>query len=292
MTSVAPISLYRIITANKTKVTINAILTIVEITLTALVPMFIGFAIDGLLAKETTEMFVLVAILISLIVMSVIRRFYDTRAYGEIRVKVQAEFVKNNASLSTSVLNARLDMVREFVDFLEESVPEILNAVIQFIVSLVVLYFLNPMLAIAALCSGVMMLLIYTLFHGNFYILNGAYNKQSERQVTILNTGSVYKLVRHFNYLKELEIKLSDREAILYGSVFMVLLSMVVFNLWYATLHGAMSAGVIFSIVSYSFEFVEAAIVLPMTLQSWSRLTEITNRINSTDIVHIKDITD
>ena len=77
------------------------------------------------------------------------------------------------------------------------------------------------------------------------------------------------------------EVKLSDREAVLYGSVFLVLLTMVVFNLWYSTLNGTISAGTIFSIVSYSWEFVDAAVILPVTLQSLTRLTEITQRINS-----------
>ena len=78
-----------------------------------------------------------------------------------------------------------------------------------------------------------------------------------------------------------LEIKLSDREAILYGTVFIVLLSMVVFNLWHATSFEQITAGTIFSIVSYSWEFVESAVMLPITLQSLTRLTEITARINT-----------
>lgn len=283
------ISIRRIIARNKVSVAINALLTIIEITLMALIPMFIGIAIDGLLAKETADMFILIALLISLIVMSITRRFYDTRVYGSIRVNVQTEFANNNSSLMTSIANARLAMTRELVDFLEESVPEILNALIQFIVSIVVLYSIEPRLAFAALTSAVVMLIIYSLFHESFYILNGAHNKQSERQVAILNKGSLHKLFRHFDYLKQLEVKLSDREAILYGSVFMVLLSMVVFNLWYATLNGDVSAGEIFSIVSYSLEFLEAAIIMPITLQSWSRLAEITSRINSTNTDYVAE---
>ncbi len=39
----------------------------------------------------------------------------------------------------------------------------------------------------------------------------------------------------------------------------------------------------IFSIVAYSWEFVEAAIMLPMTMQSLTRLNEITARINNVE---------
>jgi hypothetical protein len=43
------------------------------------------------------------------------------------------------------------------------------------------------------------------------------------------------------------------------------------------------TAGRVFSVVAYPREFVESALVLPLTLQSWSRLAEIIDRINKTD---------
>ena len=41
------------------------------------------------------------------------------------------------------------------------------------------------------------------------------------------------------------------------------------------------TAGRVFSVVAYPREFVESALVLPLTLQSWSRLAE--DRINKID---------
>lgn len=281
MPSRPQISLINIISANKLAVATNLVINTIEIALLALVPLFIGFAIDSLLANEFSDFYLLIVILISLIAMSVLRRVFDTRAYGHIRVKVLTELAEKNKSLAVSTLNARLSMGRELVDFLEESIPELLNATVQFSVSIIVLYFFDPILALAAFIASLLMMAIYSLFHRGFYALNGTLNKQTERQVSVLETKSPSQLLTHLTRLKRLEIKISDREAILYGSVFFVLLSVVAFNLWFATLTGEISAGKIFSIVSYSWEFVGAAIVLPITLQSWSRLSEITARINS-----------
>ncbi|REL26223.1 hypothetical protein DXX93_06240 [Thalassotalea euphylliae] len=275
------ISVGKIFNAHKPAISLNILLCVIEIALTALIPLFIGFTIDGLLAGKSQELMILVTILVFLVVVSVIRRFYDTRAYGKIRVGVMADLAKLNCHLPVSTLNARLEMGRELVDFLEHKLPEILNAGVQFIVSLAVLYFLNPMLSATAFIAALLMMLIYSAFHRDFYQANGAYNQQAERQVAILAEGSSVNLRNHFTRLKKLEINLSDREAVLYGGVFIVLLAMVVSNLWYATSQMAITAGTIFSIVSYSWEFVEAAIVLPVTLQSWARLSEITKRINS-----------
>lgn len=54
----------------------------------------------------------------------------------------------------------------------------------------------------------------------------------------------------------------------------------ILFNLWFAATNLTPTVGAIFSIISYSWEFVESALVLPATLQGWSRLSEIMQRIN------------
>lgn len=280
MNNADAISLKHIVSSHKGSVTLNILLLTVEVALMALVPLFIGFAIDDLLAQKTDDLFVLIAVLTGLVIVSVVRRYYDTRAYGKIRVSVQTEMVNRNYNLATSVLNARLEMARELVDFLETNLAEILNALVQFSVSLIVLYVMNPLLALAAFIAAVVMVTIYSLFHNGFYMLNRTYNEQTERQVKVLEKRTPNRLKVHFNRLMGLEVKLSDREALLYGSVFIVLLAMVVFNLWYSTISATITAGSIFSIVSYSWEFVDAAVVLPVTLQSLTRLAEITNRIN------------
>ncbi len=275
-----PISIRTIATHFSKAISINFTLTLFETALTALIPLFIGFAIDGLLNSSNTELFQLVSIFALLIIISVARRLYDTRAYGHIRVSVTDTIALRAKKMPISKLNARLQMGRELVDFLEQEVPEIFNAVVQLAIALIVLYFLNPMLAAAGLISAFIMLLIYSLFHQGFYTLNSIHNQQSEKQVSVLETQSRASLMHHFNRLKSVEIKLSDKESILYGSIFIVLLTFVVFNLWYATLQINITAGTIFSIVSYSWEFISAALVLPITLQGWSRLSEIIVRIN------------
>jgi hypothetical protein len=56
---------------------------------------------------------------------------------------------------------------------------------------------------------------------------------------------------------------------------------MLAFNLWFAATQSGATAGQIFSVVTYSFEFVQSVVVLPMVLQSLARLSEITERINA-----------
>ena len=133
-----PISLSSIISSFKAAIGLNVFLTLIETSLMAMIPLFIGFAIDGLLSGDNEDLFNLMAVLIVLVIFSVLRRIYDTRVYGHIRVKVADTLVQRAKDMVVSKLNARLQMGKELVNFLEKDVPELLNAATQLIISLVV----------------------------------------------------------------------------------------------------------------------------------------------------------
>jgi hypothetical protein len=64
---------------------------------------------------------------------------------------------------------------------------------------------------------------------------------------------------------------------------------MILFNLRIATALPDVTAGILFSVISYSWEYVESALALPVTLQSWTRLSEIMCRINKGEQVANRD---
>lgn len=256
------------------------ILTLCEIISMALVPLFIGFAIDGLAKGDATALMQLAAVLAGLIAVSVVRRIYDTRVYGTIRVELGAELMERSSNVPVSSQNARLGMCRELVDFLEEEAPALMNSAVQLIVSLIVLFYFHPTLSYAALGSAAVMLAIYGVFHRRFFRLNAALNHQAERQVGILASNSSDKLRTYLGKLRRIEIRLSDTEACVYGAIFLAMMALILFNLWLAATNIETTTGTVFSIISYSWGFVESALVLPVALQGWSRLSEIMQRIN------------
>lgn len=259
------------------------LMTLCETALVALIPLFIGFAIDGLLMDDTGALLWLAAILIGLIAVSVARRVYDTRVYGTIRVEIGKELIGRSDSVSISSQNARLGMCRELVDFLEEEAPALMTSAVQLIVSLIVLFSFHPVLSYAALGAAGLMATIYGFSHGRFFRLNAALNHQTEQQVGFLQAKSLSGILSHLTKLRRIEIQLSDTEACVYGAIFVALMCFILFNLWFSAANLETTVGTIFSIISYSWEFVESALVLPATLQGWSRLSEITQRINKHD---------
>lgn len=275
-----PVTISTILRKFLPSILLTWVMTLCETALIALVPLFIGFAIDGLLSDDITSLLHLSTVLAVLILISVLRRIYDTRTYGTIRVEVGKTQVDRSARVPVSTLNARLGMGRELVDFLEQEVPDLMDCAVQLVVSFIVLYAFHPMLSYAALAASVLMIALYSVTHRRFYRLNADHNQQIEQQVRILGAELTEGVLAHLNRLRRIEIRLSDTEAIVYGAIFTVLLGFIVFNIWFSATNIETTVGTIFSIITYSWQFVESALVLPMTLQGWSRLSEIMNRIN------------
>ena len=276
----APIGLASILTAYRARIVATWLIVLVENVLIALVPLLIGFAIDGLLAGRSVEIAGLGGVLVMLAMVAVARRIYDTRIYGTIRVGLGIALYRKHRALQVSKSSARLDMSRELVDFIEHQVPQLITAVIQIVISLVVLTYFDGQLGIAAVAVVIAMVAVYACFHRRFYRVNATLNEQRERQVDVIGNRRCLGVFRHLRALRQGEVALSDTEAMVYGAIFVLQIAFIVHNLYGAAQLPEITAGTIFSIATYSWEYVEAALLLPIALQDWSRLSEITSRLN------------
>ena len=281
MELVGKFGLKQLLTVFRGRITVTWSLVAFENIFLALIPLLIGYTIDGLLDGSFTRLLILAGVLAGLVVIMVVRRIYDTRAYGAIRVALGLEVDKRHRVEVVSTRNARLDMARELVDFLEEQVPEVLTAAVQLVVGLVILASFNSWLSFSALIMGTGMVLIYSLFHKRFYHLNANYNAQVEQQVSVLGNFGGNGLQTHLRALKNHEIRISDTEALVYGLIFLLATGFIIFNLYYCTTLPNMTTGTIFSIITYSWGLVDASLMLPIVLQSMTRLSEISTRLNN-----------
>lgn len=262
------------------RITLTWGLTLIETALFALLPLLIGQSIDGLLNDDWTPFAYLMTVLGALLVVATGRRIYDTRAYGTMRVELGKAQAERGNSDPVSVVNARVAMGREMVDFLEDTAPTSMTALVQVLVAVGILLSFHGNLAIAAGGALVLMLAIYGVFSRRFFRLNGALNEVAERQVHTLEARDPKAIAKHFLGLRREEVRLSDTESLVYGLIFAVLLALLAYNLWFAATQLGSTPGQIFSVVAYSQEFLQAAVQLPFALQSLTRLSEITERIN------------
>lgn len=263
----------------------TGLLVLLETLLIALIPLLLGWSIDDLLNSEWRAVQMLAGLLGLLAVVAVGRRLYDTRVYGAIRVSLATAQDRRQAGLDISTRNLRLGLVREYADFLEDKIPLLLAAAVQVLVSLYVFYSYHWAFALAACGFCMLLILIYSLFHKGFLKTNRALNTQMEQQVSILEGGTRLHLFRHLRNVRRHEISLSDREAYLYGGIFVTQAVFILAFLVTGTQLPGVTAGQIFALVTYAWEFVEAVLALPLALQDMTRLQEISDRLNKDQAV-------
>ena len=234
------------------KILITWGLTLMETAFFALLPLMIGQSIDGLLSGDWQPFQFLIAMFVLVLMVATGRRIYDTRAYGTMRVELGKAQAERSAQDPVSVANARVLMGRELVDFLEDTAPNTMTALVQVVASVVILLSFHGTLALSSGGSAVAILVIYALFSRSFFRANAALNEQSENQVSALKSKSPKQIAAYFLGLRRQEVRLSDTESLVYGLIFAVLMTMVAFNLWFAATQSGASAGDIFAIVTYS----------------------------------------
>lgn len=256
-------------------------LVLVETALLALIPLGMGKGIDALLEGRPAGLIGLIATMVALVAVAMLRRAYDTRAYGTMRVWLGTELVRRNVSLPVSRLTARLSMSREIVDFLEHEVAMLIGASVQICVALLLLFSFDASLGFTGTVAMMVLALLYLGFHRCFYRLNGQLNSQVERQVAVLNQRRLPAVTRHLTRLRRCEVWQSDAEAILYGIVYLAMFALVLGNLYLAAELPSITAGTIFAILGYSWELVDAAVALPMAMQQWSRQSELRARLET-----------
>jgi len=95
-----------------------------------LFPLVIGRAIDSVLASSARGLYELAILGVVTMGIAVVRRLVDSRAYAGIYTTLGEEMAEAAKGTGTSTRTARLGMLREIVEFFENSLPELVNSVL------------------------------------------------------------------------------------------------------------------------------------------------------------------
>ncbi len=241
-------------------------------------PLVIGRAIDSVLADSTRGLYEFAILGIVTMGIAVLRRLVDSRAYARIYVTLGEEMAESATGSSTSTRTARLGMLREIVEFFENSLPELVNSVIGLAGTVLILAALNVPVFLGCLVVAVATVVLYALTGGLTIRYNQGLNDEHERQVDAVDSGDPARLAKHLRAMMRWNIRLSDLEAANFGINWVFMIALLVFAVSAATTETT-EYGAVFAIVMYVFQFVESMIMLPFFYQQWLRLREISGRL-------------
>lgn len=277
------ISLLEIFRKNKLKLIFTWVLVLLESGVWVLFPYVLGLAIDDLLKTNYMGLYLLVLSGLASLLIGGSRRFYDTRVYSSIYAKISPELVEQETKKGSSVSkkSARASLLTEFVEYLENSFPEIIENLIGLIGTLAVIFFLNKDVFYVCLLATALIVIVYALTSNKTYLLNKNYNEELEKQVEVLEKNKHERIKQHFLNIKKWNVKLSDLETLNFSLSWLFLIGVLVYSVILTVESGVKSHGAILAILMYVFNYIENIIMLPLFYQQYLRLKEITDRLQS-----------
>jgi hypothetical protein len=241
-------------------------------------PFLIGLALDDSLRGSHRDLVALASVGLLTMLLAMTRRLHDSRLYARIYEDTAAEALERESGLSEKT--ARLNMLREVIDFLEYSMPVLVANLIAILGTLVFLAVLSVPVFVGALVMSALIVAIYAGSSGRTVALNRAYNDEYERQVDVLRRNDGARTRRHVGLLNSWSIKLSDVDAINYALSLTLTVALQVAAVVTVTRQG-LEEGTILSVVLYVFEFSATASYLPYSWQEYLRLREILQRLQA-----------
>ena len=260
------------------RISITLAVVLVEGLLFVLFPLLIGVAIQSVIDNEYTGLYMLAALCLAVLIVGAGRRFYDSRIYGGIYVELSTEL--SNKKQNTSVVTANVNLLREVVEFFENSLPSIINNIIGLVGTLFLLIVLNVYIFLGCLAIILIIVAIYWLSSGKTLRYNHEYNNEYEKQVNILDQKSEKESGLHFRRMMKWNIRLSDLETYNFSGVWFAMSVLLCLSILIVLKNDDISYGVVFSIVMYVFQFIESSINLPFYYQETLRLKDISHRLS------------
>jgi ABC-type multidrug transport system fused ATPase/permease subunit len=245
-------------------------------------PFFLGMAINDLLKGSYEGLIILSIVHVITLTVGTLRHMYDTRTYSAIYVSLVTRFLSRRIyQADVSKLSAHSTLAREFIDFLEFDLVYVIEAGYNLIGSLILLFFYDA--AVVGMCLAVLIPVIGIsyIYGKRMKHLNKIKNDELEQQVDVISCGDRNTVNKHYNNLRNWQIKISDQEAWNYG--FMEILVMIVLGvsllITYKTSGAAILAGNVVGIFFYVSNFAKGLETIPYTVQRLTSLTDITRRI-------------
>ncbi|HYO44819.1 MAG TPA: ABC transporter six-transmembrane domain-containing protein [Candidatus Limnocylindrales bacterium] len=254
---------------------------VIENTFELLYPFAIGLAVDGLLDGSWGGVTVFVVLSLAHTCLGVARQWFDTRLFNRMYAEFATDLVENQRAegVATTSMVARTFLADEYVDFLRSGVNTAITAAFAVLGSLVMLFFYDPLLGVVAAAVALPVVVINRRLMRRSAGIYRALNDQSEREVSLIDQGSVKDVRRHFGVIGGHWNRLSDAEGISWGVVDVLALGLAVFALVRAT-GTSEEVGAIFATIAYVWAYIGGFDQVPAVLQRMSNLADIRRRLD------------
>ncbi|SFN49122.1 ABC transporter six-transmembrane domain-containing protein [Variovorax sp. OV329] len=271
----------RILREGRRAVAFTYTLTLVENACALAYPALTGLAVDGLVKRDFRYLGMLVAVWLLHLVISFGRQRYDTRVFMGLNAKIASHMVAQQHELGhgTSTVSARVEMVRDIVGFFETEVPDMFRHAVTIVGSLAMLFTYDTDAGLIALVVLLPMGLVNAWYWRKALRLNQGINNQMEREVDDIESLRPFRVRRHFWLMRRWRVMLSDAESWTWALTELCTIAALVFILIDFTQSPAFTAGAIYAVLAYVYDYLESLNHVPTLVNNLARLKDVRTRL-------------
>ena len=276
------VSLWRITQLFRLKISMTWGLLFIEACLVLLFPLAIGFSVDSLLQDSHAGLLSLGALSLAVLVVGASRRFYDTRIYAHIFQALANALVAHEKAKqrATSQISARINLLYEVIEFLENTLPMLMSNVIGFVGVVVIIALLDVSVMGLCLITSILIVVIYAFSHRHIFVFNQQQNDELEQQVDVISAYKKRRVTVHFKRMMKWNIKLSDLETLNFSLVWLLLGVLLILSIVLIVGNDSISYGQKITAIMYVYHYIELVMSFPLFYQQYVRLKEISQRLS------------
>jgi ABC-type multidrug transport system fused ATPase/permease subunit len=269
------------LTSARRRVRVCYVLVVGENLFDLLWPFAIGLAIDGLIDGSWVGVGVFVALSLAHTAVGFVRQRYQSRTFNPLYAGIAADLVEQQrgAGVDMASVSGRTELVGEYVEFLDVDIPLSITAGFAVMGSLVMLFIYDPQVGVVAAALAVPVTLLNRRLMAHSQGLYRELNDLAENEVDVIRRGQRAESRRHFGIVGRRWVRLSDAEAVSWGTVEILSVGLWVFTLTRAT-SGPVDVGVIIAMIAYVAFYTAGFDEVPGVLQRLTRLRDIRRRLD------------
>ncbi len=276
--------LHTIFAHNRAKLLLTYFLFNLENLLRLSQPFVLGLAINDLLHESSFGLLLFVGQHLTHLLISSLRQMYDTRVYSGIYTDLATKLVveQRGREVGLSRVAARSSLSREFVEFFENHVPLLIKSVYSVVGALLMLAFYDRVLV--PICLGLLLpaVVLNRIYSRRTFELNRRLHDQLEHEVDVIDHCQEPSVRRHYDAVASWRVKLSDCEALNFGTMEVFVLGVMVLAMLRTCSSLTASPGDIFAVFRYVLMLLMGVDGVPKLVQQFSRLRDLTQRFQRT----------
>lgn len=167
---------------NKIRISVSYFFLVVEFTLFSLLPYFLGKTVDSFANDDYTNFYIYIFVDIIALVMGFIRRIFDNRVFLTIWADKSAHIIVSliNRGIDSTNIISRTHMIGEFLIFLERYLPETIQAGIEILIALILLWNTLPFIGFLVLIFVIFGLFINYLYANKLISIENVLQRKRE----------------------------------------------------------------------------------------------------------------